>query len=64
METTLCLIKKDGKLLLAEKKRGYGQGKINSAGGKLEQNETPEQAVIREIKEELGIDLINPEKEL
>lgn len=62
METTLCLIYKGDKILLAEKKRGFGKGKINSAGGKLELNETPEQAVIREIKEELGIDLINPEK--
>jgi 8-oxo-dGTP pyrophosphatase MutT (NUDIX family) len=32
-------------------------GKINLPGGKVELGETPEQAVIREINEELGIDL-------
>ena len=26
-------------------------------GGKMEENETPEQAIVREVKEELGVDL-------
>lgn len=55
METTLCLLKKDNQILLAMKKRGFGEGKYNGVGGKLEDNETPEQAMIRETKEEIDV---------
>jgi mutator protein MutT len=41
--------------LLALKKRGFGEGLWNGAGGKLEKGETPEQAMIRETQEEIGI---------
>lgn len=51
----LLYIVKDGKVLLIEKKRGLGSGLINGLGGKVEENETIEQAVIREAKEEAGI---------
>lgn len=56
-ETTLLIIKKENKILLARKKRGFGLGKWNGIGGKIEENETPEQAVIREIKEEFMVDI-------
>ena len=59
LETTLCLLKKDNKILLAMKKRGFGEGKYNGVGGKLEEGETPEQAMIRETKEEI---LVTPTK--
>lgn len=55
METTLCLLIKENKILLAMKKKGFGAGKYNGVGGKLEQNETPEQAMIRETEEEIGV---------
>lgn len=57
IETCLLILKKDNKLLMSEKKRGFGQGKINGVGGKLKENETPEEAMIRETKEEIDIDL-------
>lgn len=52
-ETTLLIIKKGHKILLARKKRGFGLGKWNGIGGKIESNETPEEAMIRETEEEI-----------
>jgi len=52
---TLLYIIKDGKVLLILKKKGLGCGFYNGVGGKVEPNETVEQAVIRECKEEVGI---------
>lgn len=59
LETTLCLLVKENKILLAMKKRGFGEGRYNGIGGKIEKSETPEQAMIREAKEEI---LITPTK--
>lgn|SRR3989338_7790735 len=53
--TTLCLLVKEHDLLLAMKKRGFGEGKWNGVGGKVLLNETIEQAALREMKEEIGI---------
>lgn len=62
METTLCLLKKDDKILLAMKKRGFGEGKYNGVGGKLKKGETPEEAMIRETEEEIMVTPIKYEK--
>ncbi len=62
LETTLCLLKKDNQILLAMKKRGFGEGKYNGVGGKLEKNETPEEAMIRETKEEINVIPLKYEK--
>lgn len=62
METTLCFLRKGNKILLAEKQRGFGQGKLNGVGGKLEKGETPEQAMIRETQEEIFVTPTNFEK--
>lgn len=53
---TLCFIFDDNRVLLAMKKRGFGVGRWNGYGGKVEDGETIEQAAIREIKEETTID--------
>lgn len=55
IETTLCLLRRDDEILLALKKRGFGEGKYNGVGGKLEKGETPEQAMLRETQEEIGV---------
>lgn len=36
LETTLCLLKRNDEILLAMKKRGFGTGKYNGVGGKIE----------------------------
>jgi len=53
--TTICLLRKDGQILLAMKKRGHGVGKWNGIGGKAQESETIEQAAIRETQEEIGV---------
>jgi len=55
LHTTLMLLKKDGKLLLGLKKRGFGLGKLNGVGGKLEKGETIDECVVRETFEEIGV---------
>ena len=62
IHATLMFIVKDGRILLIEKKRGLGAGKINGPGGKIDPGETALQAVIRETREELHITPLNPRK--
>jgi 8-oxo-dGTP diphosphatase / 2-hydroxy-dATP diphosphatase len=52
---TLCIIRKENKLLLGMKKRGFGEGRWNGFGGKVDDNETINKSAIRELKEEVGI---------
>lgn len=52
---TLILIRRDGQLLLGLKKRGFGQGRWNGFGGKLNPAETVRQAAVRELQEEVGL---------
>jgi 8-oxo-dGTP pyrophosphatase MutT (NUDIX family) len=55
LKKTLCLIVREGEILLAMKKRGFGAGKWNGYGGKLLVGESLEQAAIRETKEEINV---------
>jgi len=52
---TLLFVVRDGRILLIHKKRGLGAGKINGPGGRLEPGETPRQAAIREVQEEVRV---------
>lgn len=54
-KATLLFLIKDDEILLAMKKRGYGEGRWNGVGGKPELNETIEQTAIRECKEEIEV---------
>lgn len=59
---TLMFIVRDDEILLIEKKRGHGAGKVNGPGGKIDPGESPLQAAIRETLEELHIEPIDPVK--
>ena len=52
---TLCFLIEDGKILLIRKKRGFGAGKINAPGGRIEPGEAPHECAIRETSEEVGL---------
>jgi mutator protein MutT len=62
LDLTLVYLIVDNKVMLAMKKRGFGKGRWNGAGGKVEASETIEQAMIRECQEEIGIRPINYSK--
>lgn len=53
---TLLFLLRDNDILLAMKKRGFGMGRWNGVGGKIEPGETIEQATARECREEIGVD--------
>ncbi len=59
---TLCFIIRDDSILLINKKRGFGKGKLNGPGGKVKQTESIVSAAIRETLEETGIQPLNPKK--
>jgi len=61
-QLTLCMVLENGRILLAMKKRGFGAGKWNGVGGKLEAGETVEEAAKREAWEEIGVTITDMEK--
>lgn len=64
INATLCYLKRDGKTLMihrTKKKNDVHEGKWNGLGGKFEPGESPEDCVIREIREESGYTINHPE---
>ena len=60
---TLCYLKMDGKTLMIhriKKENDMHHGKWNGLGGKLNPGESPEDCVIREVREESGLSISDP----
>jgi ADP-ribose pyrophosphatase YjhB (NUDIX family) len=53
-----AVIVHDGRLLLVRRGRGAGAGLWSIPGGRVEWGETLEQATIREVAEETGLDVV------
>ncbi len=52
---TLVYLRRGQEILLGYKKRGFGQGRWNGLGGKVENGETVEASARREVLEETGV---------
>ncbi|MFD1040535.1 NUDIX domain-containing protein [Virgibacillus byunsanensis] len=52
---TICFIKKGDEILMLNREKSSWMGMWNGVGGKIEKNETPHDCILREIKEETGI---------
>jgi 8-oxo-dGTP pyrophosphatase MutT (NUDIX family) len=54
-EYTLIVCLEQHQILLGKKNRGFGKGKYNSFGGKLEKSESATACAVRELHEEAGV---------
>jgi len=53
--TTLVFVRRGDEILLGMKKRGFGEGRWNGFGGKIELGETELEGAKRELMEESGL---------
>lgn len=59
---TLVIMEKNSQVLLGMKKRGFGAGRWNGFGGKVEGGESIEEAARRETLEESGVEVTKIDK--
>lgn len=52
-----AIIEKDDKILIAQRLKGQFAGLWEFPGGKIEDNESKEHAIVREIKEEFDVEI-------
>jgi 8-oxo-dGTP diphosphatase len=60
---TLCYVRSGGKTLMLHRNKKEGdvhRGKWNGLGGKFDPGESPEECVLREVREESGLSLLDP----
>lgn len=60
--TTLCYIERDGEYLMMhrnKKENDVNEGKWIGVGGHFEANESPDECLLREVKEETGLELMD-----
>jgi 8-oxo-dGTP diphosphatase len=52
---TILFVIRDRRILLINKKRGLGAGKVNGPGGRIDNGETPLECAVREVDEEVRV---------
>ncbi len=62
IQASLSILIKDWKILLWEKKTGFAKWVLNGVWWKQDGGETIEECMIREAREEIGIEISNPNK--
>lgn len=61
--TLLFVVERENsRILLIEKKRGLGAGKVNGPGGRIDPGEAPMETALREIREELCVEALFAEE--
>jgi len=53
-----AIIRRRGRIFIARRSSGNLHGKWEFPGGKIEEGETPEECLVRELREELGISVV------
>jgi NAD+ diphosphatase len=56
-----AILEYDGKIVLIKRAKEPGRGMLDLPGGFIDPNESAEEAVVREVKEEINIDIREPE---
>ena len=59
---TLCYVRSGGRTLMLHRNKKEGDvhlGKWNGLGGKLDSGESPEECVVREVREESGLTILD-----
>ena len=56
-----AILEYNGKIVLIKRAREPGKGKLDLPGGFIDPDESAEEAVVREVKEEINIDIKEPE---
>lgn len=59
VETTVVFLRRGDEILLPMKKRGFGAGRYNGAGGKIKSGESAKESAIRETREETGVKVLS-----
>jgi len=58
LSVAACYIVRDGKLLMVRRRRREGALEWAGPSGNVEPDETPEQAAVREVQEEVGVTVV------
>lgn len=61
-QTTLCYLEHDGRYLMlhrVKKENDASHDKWIGVGGKCEEHESPDECMLREVKEETGLDIVD-----
>lgn len=58
LQTCLVLVQRDDEILLGEKLRGFGQGRVVAPGGKIDPGESAAEAAARELREETSLQVV------
>ncbi|MCL5677134.1 MAG: 8-oxo-dGTP diphosphatase [Firmicutes bacterium] len=57
LKYTICFVRRGDQVLLLNRSRAPWMGMWNGVGGKIEAGESPLQGILREVREETGIEL-------